>query len=139
MARPASKPAVTAEAQRQRRRELWQRDRSQSDPLRATHPEVEHVKIDLVFDDGSEQPPSAQIHMLHPPAKSFFRFPCPYAGCDGEYDLGTAINGALASHRRETSGKLVCEGARVRDRQPNQKCGLQLRYHGVAKYRREES
>jgi hypothetical protein len=137
MARPATKPPVTAEALRQRRREIWQRDRSQSDPLRAAHPQAEQVKVDMTFDDESTQPPSSQIHLLHPPAKAFFRFPCPYAGCDGEYDLGPAINGALSSHRRETSGKLVCEGLRIRDRQPNQKCGLHLKYVVTAKYKRD--
>ena len=53
--------------------------------------------------------------VLHPPAPAYFLFPCPYADCDGEFDLGSAV-AQLAAHREtHTHGHSSASGQRTRD------------------------
>lgn len=137
MPRTSNKPPQSAEAARQRRRELWQRDRSQAAVLRVAWPRVDQFRVELTFDDGTRNPPSMQSHVLNPPSRAFFRFPCPFADCDGEYDVSEPIGKLGQTRRGEVSGDLVCEGARLTTRDPAHRCGLALRYKILATYSTE--
>jgi hypothetical protein len=95
-------------------------------PLKRAFPRVTMLKLRLVFNDGSELPPAAQTHSLHPPAQAFFRFPCPFSDCDGEFDLTPVVEGMAKSLARDELRSLECQGVRVRDRATGHLCGLKL-------------
>jgi hypothetical protein len=135
MARHPSKAPQSAEAARLRRRELWQRDRAQSEAMRSAWPLVEQLRIELSFHDATTViMPSAQSHVMNPPSRAFFRFPCPYADCDGEYDLGGAVTSTLGGHRATGGSQLRCEGVRPRNRLSGDRCGLELEFRLLAQY-----
>ena len=135
MARHPSKAPQSAEAARLRRREVWQRDRAQSEPMRSAWPQVEQLRIELAFHDATTViAPSAQSHVMNPPSRAFFRFPCPYADCDGEYDLGAAVGSTLGAHRVHSGSQLRCEGVRPRIRLLGDRCGLELEFRLLAQY-----
>jgi hypothetical protein len=135
MARHPSKAPQSAEAARLRRRELWQRDRAQSEPMRSAWPQVEQLRVELSFRDATTViMPSAQSHVLNPPSRAFFRFPCPYADCDGEYDLAGVVTSTLGAHRAQAASQLRCEGVRPRNRLSGDRCGLALEFRLLAQY-----
>jgi hypothetical protein len=121
----------------QRRQELWRRDRAAAPTLRTGFPRVERIQIDLGFEDRTPYTPVRQSHVLHPAAQAFFSFPCPYADCDGRFDLDAIVREALASSAQCAQGSLQCTGHRARDRASGQPCGLQLHFSIVAHYGRE--
>lgn len=135
MARHPSKAPQSAEAARLRRREVWQRDRAQSETMRGAWPRVEQLRVELSFRDATTViAPSAQSHVLNPPSRAFFRFPCPYADCDGEYDLGAMVHSTLGAHRALAGSQLRCEGVRPRNRLSGDRCGLELEFRLLAQY-----
>lgn len=135
MARHPGKAPQTAEAARLRRREQWQRERAQSEPMRTAWPQVEQLRFDMQFHDTTTViAPSAQSHVLNPPSRAFFRFPCPYADCDGEFDLSAAVLSLLGSHKPKVATKLKCEGVRPRNRLSGDCCGLDLECRLLAQY-----
>src|SRR5580693_8139140 len=71
-------------------RERLMLERTRSAPLREMFPDVDQLRIELVFDDASAFIPSPQLHTLYPAAAAFFRFACPCADCDGDFDLSGA-------------------------------------------------
>ena len=77
--------------------------------------------------------------MLHPPGRAFFtpRFPCPYADCDGQFDLNAAAASVLASSAHHAEGEIECPGVRARDRMGRQACHLRVLYKFTADYQRE--
>src|SRR6185437_14292108 len=95
--------------------------------LRASYPAVQQVRLELQF-EGLSNVPAAQSHVLHPPAQAFFDFPCPYADCDGHFDLTAAVNVALADPAHRAAGVLECPGLRPRDWASKQPCQLHLIY-----------
>lgn len=103
------------------------RDRAATSALRVTLPAVQLLRLELEF-EGSTNVPTSQSHLLHPPARAFFIFPCPYADCDGQFDLNSAVHAALADPAHRTEGMLECSGVRTRDRASKQPCQLQLNY-----------
>jgi hypothetical protein len=125
--------AASGATARQERAERLRRDRAASQPLRVTFPAVQTVRLELQF-SGTSNPPASQAHVLHPPARSFFDFPCPYADCDGHFDLSNAVNGALSASARQVAGALSCTGLRARDHASKQPCELQLAYKIIATY-----
>jgi hypothetical protein len=108
------------------RRERLRRSRAAAVALRVAFPAVERLRIELVFEGSSSTTPAPQSHVLHPPARAFFEFPCPYADCDGQFDLKAAVNAALtdATHRAQAS--LECPGKRTRHIGSKQPCQLRL-------------
>lgn len=106
--------------------ERMRRDRASAATLRAAFPNVELLRLELSF-RAAANAPTAQSHLLHPPARAFFRFPCPYADCDGQFDLASAVQAALADPAHQTQGRLECAGTRNHSdsRRP---CQLQLDY-----------
>jgi hypothetical protein len=83
-------PAAT----RQDRMDQFRRDRATAPVLRATFPTVEKLRIELQFEASSSSTPTPQSHVLYPPARAFFEYPCRYWDCDGHFDLGNAVKAA---------------------------------------------
>jgi hypothetical protein len=98
------------------------RERAAAAVLRTAFPGVQLVRLEMEFQSGGS-PPASQSHVLHPPARAFFRFPCPYADCSGELDLSSAVQAALADPAHRVEGTMECTG--VRSRKP---CQLRLHY-----------
>ncbi|HVN45511.1 MAG TPA: hypothetical protein VMT66_09660 [Steroidobacteraceae bacterium] len=69
-----------------------------------------------------------QSHTRHAAACAFFAFPCPYADCDGQFDLSTAVTNAVANPVHRTTGELQCSGTRIVRMGASELCGLRLDY-----------
>jgi hypothetical protein len=78
-------------------RERLMNERTRCAPLREVFPNVDQLRIELVFNDASAFIPSPQLHTLYPAASAFFRFACPCADCDGDFDLTGAVASLLES------------------------------------------
>ena len=115
-------------AMRQERMDQFRRDRATAPVLRATFPMVEQLRIALKFEAPSSSAPTPQSHVLYPPARAFFEYPCPYWDCDGQFDLGGAVRAALADATHRAEGVLECQGSRIGDRASKRPCLLRLSY-----------
>lgn len=111
------------------------RDRAAAPALRVMFPAIGELRLELKFESASPNPPAFQMHILHPPARAFFRFPCPYADCSGEFDLTSAVNSALADATHRSQGVIECSGLRALDYASKQPCRLQLLHTITATYR----
>jgi hypothetical protein len=116
------------------RMDRLRRDRAAALALRVAFPAVEQLRLELKFESVTSSPPAFQSHVLHPPARAFFEFPCPYADCDGHFDLSSAVNAALASAGRHAEGMLECSGLRAVTQGAKQPCQLHLHYSIDALY-----
>jgi hypothetical protein len=120
------------------RRELLLRERNRSAALRGAYPDVAQLQIELIFTDQSNHTPSPQRHILYPPAPAFFRFACPCADCDADFDLMPFVVELLdaASGRCKqpttAAGHVSCHGVRLRDRLGSTACSMQLKFQLVA-------
>jgi hypothetical protein len=104
------------------------RIRTAAQVLRIAFPAVQHIQLELKFETSNRLTPASQSHQLHPPARAFFEFPCPYADCGGSFDLTAAVNAALADQARHSQGVLACEGLRPLSYATRKLCGLRLIY-----------
>jgi hypothetical protein len=118
----------------QDRADRLRRIRSAAQVLRIAFPTVQHIQLELKFETPNRLTPASQSHQLHPPARAFFEFPCPYADCGGSFDLTAAVNAALADQARHSEGVLACEGLRPLSYATRQLCGLRLIYTVDAKF-----
>jgi hypothetical protein len=121
-------------ATRQGRMDQLRRDRSAARALRAAYPTVHQIRIELKFEGQSSNTPVPQSHLLYPPARAFFGYPCPYSDCDGHFDLGQAVEAALEDTSNVSAGVLECSGSRARDHMSKQTCQLQIFYEVTATY-----
>jgi len=121
-------PSRKKESVFQQRRTEWLKGRAAAQTLRSAHPGVELVRVDLTFRDASPRTPAAQSYVVHPPARAFFEYPCPFADCDGKFDLGAVATEALSSPKLRAEGVLECTGLRSRDGLQKQCCGLRVHY-----------
>ena len=128
---------VSAAAARQERRERLRRDRAAALTLRTVFPAVQQLRLELVFESTSSSTPARQSHVLHPPARAFFEFPCPYADCDGQFDLTSAVNAAMTDPTLRAEGMLECVGRRARGVGAKQACELRLVYSVAATCQRD--
>jgi hypothetical protein len=112
---------------RQTPTERLRRERAAAPALRAALPAVELLHLELSF-RASADTPASQSHVLHPPAPAFFRFPCPYADCDGQFDLSSAVRVALEDPTHRAAGSLECAGSRSRNPISKKPCQLHLDY-----------
>jgi hypothetical protein len=96
--------------------------------LREAFPAVGQLRLELKFQGESANLPAAQSHVLHPPARAFFLFPCPHADCDGQFDLAAAANAVLTNRAAGAEGVLKCPGQRLDRRAARMPCELQLHY-----------
>jgi len=104
------------------RREQLVMDHLRAEPLRKLFPEIQQLRIELSFTDPKTDfpQPSSQRHTLFAAAPAFFRFSCPCADCDGDFDLTDAVTAMITGptgRKRATSitGHLSCQGVRFRD------------------------
>jgi hypothetical protein len=121
-------------AARQERTDRLRRDRAAAVALRVAFPAVQHLRLELKFESSSAQAPTLQSHVLHPPAQAFFEFACPYADCDGHFDLTSAVDAALADPAHHAGGVLECSGLRPWDCASKRACQLHLNYKVTATY-----
>jgi hypothetical protein len=128
--RLATAAAVDA---RQERTDGLRRDRAAARALRVVFPALQELRLELSFADGGSNAPAFQLHIMHPPARAFFRFPCPHADCSGQFDLSSAVNDASTNPAKGSEGVLVCSGLRPRTHDSKQPCQLQLSYRVTAK------
>ncbi|MGH8228802.1 MAG: hypothetical protein ACREU3_13035 [Steroidobacteraceae bacterium] len=96
--------------------------------LRAAFPDVEQLRIELIFEDQSSPCPTAQVHLLYSPARAFFTYPCPHSDCDGEFDLERAVREAVSASAHTAKGSVACGGARIGEQGSKRPCELQLAY-----------
>jgi len=113
---------------REARVDQLRRDRAGSRAMRAAFPSVQQLRLAFTFAGSHPNMPAPQRHELYPAARAFFTYPCPYPGCDGYFDLSTAVRSAVEGSSHLAEGALECEGSRPRDYVSRQSCLLQLRY-----------
>ena len=119
------------------RRELMLSERGRSAALRRAYPGVAQLRIELTFSDLSDHTPSPQCHTLYPAAPAFFRFACPCADCDADFDLMPVVAKLLedVSGRKrpaKVTGQMSCQGIRLRDRVGSNACSMQLKFRLIA-------
>ena len=127
-------PTRKKESVFQQRRAQWLRDRASAQTLRSAYPAVEMIRVELTFKDSTTRPPAAQSYVVHPPARAFFEYPCPFADCDGKFDLGKEATQAMAASAKHAEGHLECTGLRSRDGLQKQPCGLRVTYALITQY-----
>jgi hypothetical protein len=115
------------------RRDLLLVARARAQSLRQVFTNVAELRIELVF-SGVVPMPSPQLHTLYPAAPAFFRFVCPCAQCDGDFDLSELVSAlvertAACTQSDVASGQLACQGIQFRDKQGQKGCPMELRYH----------
>ena len=113
-------PAAVRNAARERQK----RERAATPALRTVFPTLATLQLKFEFSDNTEFLPSPQVAVMHPPARAYFRFACPYSDCDGEFDLSGPINLLGSSHQPSEDGTLRCAGTRHGGAQ----CTLSLEY-----------
>jgi hypothetical protein len=113
---------------RELRAEQLRRARAASQSVRVAFPTIQQLRLELKFAGATANSPGSQSHVLHPPARAFFTFPCPYANCDGQYDLTAAVNAALDDPAYRAEGMLECRGLRAQKYDSKQPCQLHLIY-----------
>lgn len=124
----------------EKRRNNLQFERQRAVAVRELYPWIEQLQVSLVFDDGGRHAFSPQSHTFYPAACAFFRFACPCADCDGDFDLREPMGALLAgmsqgertSVPRGARGRLCCEGVRLRDRIGSRPCAMTLEYQLAA-------
>lgn len=107
--------------------------------MREAHPELAQLRIELTFVEAVARTPAAQSHVMHPPARAFFQFPCPYAACEGRFDLTPTANRIFSGAAARESGNLECTGLRPKGSALKQPCGVEARYTIVAEYHAKAS
>jgi hypothetical protein len=110
------------------------RERAAAPQLRAAFPRVQLLRLEMKFEGTTTNIPASQSHMLHPPARAFFEFPCPYADCDGQFDLTGVANRLLADGVSKAEGVLKCQGHRPDKNVTRIPCQLHLNYEFTATY-----
>jgi len=118
----------TSKSSHRERREKSLRDRAACDTVREAFPSVDHLRLTLTFVDPAGPVPAPQSFVLHPPARAYFEFPCPYSDCDGKFDLTAIARDTIKPRKQHVEGALVCRGERTRGRIPKQPCGLRADY-----------
>jgi hypothetical protein len=80
------------------------------------------------------------MHSLYPAARAFFRFACPCADCDGEFDLAAVVaelvTGGAAAKRtgRSVTGRSACQGVHWRDSDHSEPCRIELSFRVVVSF-----
>ena len=113
---------------RETRMDKLRRERAGSLTMQTRFPAVLRLRIDLSFGGTYPDKPASQMLELHPAARAFFTYPCPYANCDGCFDLGVDVSAAIKAESRCSRGVLQCGGERTRGHAVRGPCELQLHY-----------
>lgn len=120
-----------ADAHQQRMDQL-RSDRAAAASLRVAFPAIQQLRVELKFVSRNANAPGSQSHVLHPPARAFFIYPCPYANCDGQFDLSHAVNAALDEPSLRADGVLECAGLRAQKLDSRHPCQLRVHYTIIA-------
>lgn len=118
------------------RHELLVDERMRAPAVQQLFPDVAQLRIELDFSEphGRASPPSPQRHTLYGPAAAFFRFRCPCADCDGDFDLTepmtalikSGIDGKQIVFR---TGQFACQGVQFRSHPTLEaSCPMQLKF-----------
>lgn len=113
-------------------KERQRRARAATQLLRDRFPQFASMRIDFEFSDASPFAPAPQVTVLHPPARTYFFFPCPYADCDGEFDLSDAVARLAQSGDAHVAGQLKCCGQRSTAGGRLSPCHLELEFSVTA-------
>ncbi|HEY6124399.1 MAG TPA: hypothetical protein VIV63_07090 [Steroidobacteraceae bacterium] len=111
-------------------RERQRRDRATAQVMRVMYPQFASLRLKFDFSESDPEISALAPHLLvmHPPSQAYFVFPCPYADCDGEFDLTRAVADLARSQEPHASGNQKCGGHRVRDKNGRTPCQLTLEY-----------
>lgn len=120
----------------QTKQELLVTERLRAPAVHQLFPHVAELRIELDFSEprGRASPPSSQLHTLYGGASAFFRFRCPCADCDGDFDLTepvtTLINSTANGERGAIqAGQYACRGVQFRAHPSLEAaCPMQLKY-----------
>lgn len=115
-------------ATRQDRSSQLRRDQEAAPKLRTIFPAVEQLRFELRFEGGTATTPVPQSHVLHPPARAYFSFRCPYADCSGRFELTAAAHAAVEDPSHRIEGVLECTGSRASDFASKLPCQLRLHF-----------
>ena len=118
---------VGPEGARNLLREKQRRHRMAAKELRVQFPQFASIRLDFVFSDEASQPPAPQSIVLHPPARAYFVYPCPYASCNGELDLAANVDHIAEHGKLRAAGHTRCSGER-HGRQGKAPCDLRIDY-----------
>ena len=124
---PIKKTPISPEAARNLRIEKQRRNRLAAKELRVQYPQFATLRVDLVFDDEVTQPPAPQSIVLHPPARAYFVYPCPYASCTGTLDLAANVDHIAVQGKTRAAGHTRCNGER-HGRNGKGPCDLHIEY-----------
>jgi len=124
---PVKSTTIGPEAARNLRIEKQRRNRLAAKELRVQYPQFATLRVDLVFDDEVTQPPAPQSIVLHPPARAYFVYPCPYASCNGELDLAANVDHIAEHGKVRAAGHATCNGER-HGGQGKAPCALHIEY-----------
>jgi hypothetical protein len=119
---------TTAGRGRGQTHERQRRDRALTASMRELFPDLASLRLEFDFSDDGPFTPVPQVTVLHPAARAYFVFPCPYSHCDGEFDLAPAIKAMTRQAHTRCEGELQCGGHRGADGRPDGRCGLMLEY-----------
>ena len=126
-------PTRGATTRQQRASELHL-DRAAAQALRVTFPAVAQLRLELCFESDDAITPAPQAHVLHPPARAYFVFPCPYSDCSGRFDLNTAVQLAVQDPSHRSDGTMECTGLRAGHFPEKHRCQLRLHFTVTATY-----
>jgi hypothetical protein len=118
---------VGPEGARNLLREKQRRNRLAAKEVRAQFPQFASIRLDFVFSDDAAQPPAPQSIVLHPPARAYFVYPCPYASCNGELDLAANVDHIAEQGKVRAAGHARCKGER-HGRAGKAPCDLHIDY-----------
>lgn len=118
----------TSTSGRNQLRERQRRDRATAQALRNAYPQFASLRLEFDFSEPDTSAPAPQALVLHPPSQAYFVFPCPYADCDGEFDLTSVVAALARSGEASCEGHQRCGGQRARDHRGRLPCQLTLDY-----------
>jgi hypothetical protein len=118
---------VGPEGARNLLREKQRRQRLAAKELRVQFPQFASVRLDFVFTDAESQSPAPQSVVLHPPARAYFVYPCPYASCTGELNLAANVDDIAEHGKAHVAGHARCKGER-QGRLGKIPCDLHIEY-----------
>jgi hypothetical protein len=118
---------VGPEGARNLMREKQRRQRLAAKELRVQFPQFPSLRLDFVFTDAESQCPAPQSVVLHPPARAYFVYPCPYSSCTGQLDLAANVDDIAEHGKKHGSGHARCNGER-HGRLGKVPCDLQIDY-----------
>jgi hypothetical protein len=107
--------------------------------LRTLFPAVEELRVELEFLSEGGWKPSSQLRILRPAARASFRYPCPFAGCNGWLELDEPVKNLVEGRKHSVAANLGCGGVRPRDRATGKTCETQVKYMITASYTRSKS